>query len=84
MKAEIDRIINLYNKLDEIEIENTKTITDAGFKDQDDYDFIKSINETFDNFMQYIEEWDGLEERKPTILRTFVLIKLLKKENIDV
>lgn len=85
MKEEIERIINLLPKLVDIERENNvEEIKKAGFKSIDDYNFIKSIQDKFNNFMQYIQEWEGLEECIPTIKRTFVYIHILREKNINV
>ncbi len=84
MKEEINRIINLFPCIDEVELEVNSEVQKIGFQDIKDYTFIKSVREKFNNFMQYVEEWDGLEERRSTIQRTFILVQLLRRDRIDV
>lgn len=82
MKSEIERIVRLMSKVDEVEIENDmEEIKNAGFKTYDDYKFIKHIKERFNNFLTYVEKSDGLDERIPFIQKTFAYIYLLEKEN---
>ena len=82
MNQEIDRIINLFTHIDEVEIVDNIEVQSVGFKDIEDYTFIKFVQEKFNNFMQYVEEWDNLEDRIPTIQRTFVLVQLLKRDDV--
>lgn len=85
MKEEIERIINLFSSVDDIEIENDiEEIKNTGFIDKNDYLLIKSIKNKFDTFMQYVQDWDGLEERKQTIKRTIVAINLLRNNGTNV
>jgi len=84
MKKEIDRIVELLPHIADVEMLDKQEVRKVGFRDIEDFTFIQDIQDSFNNFMQYIEDWDGLEERIPTIKRTFILVQLLKKENINV
>ena len=79
LRAEINRIINLFPQVDNIEDENNeKEIVKAGFKDKKDYIFIKTIKAKFDKLKQYVEASENLNPRN------YILIQLLKERNIDV
>ncbi|MBQ6515566.1 hypothetical protein IJI31_00130 [bacterium] len=84
-KEEINRILELFSHLDEVDIENDiEQITNAGFKDINDYNFINYIYTCCNTFIKYVPKQENLEEKIPLIQKDIILIKLLKRDNIDI
>lgn len=84
-KEEINRIDDLLPKVNDIENEeDINEITEAGFKDITDFRFIKAINKGLDTFLTNVQDWEGLDERKPIITKTIIAIHVLRKQGTNV
>ena len=85
INTERERITNLLPRLSDIELENNEQeLQQLGFNSIDDYNFIKSIQEHINTFIEGVPNWEGLEARIPQITNSFIYIYLLRRGDIEI